>query len=92
MVGAASEARASYAALFRLEDGGAPVCCVNFAFSVAIAAAASGNMALIVDGSSPECLFAPGVGGGRFILEPPSTLSLSIALLSRFDIGSETIY
>ena len=63
---------------------------MNFAFSVAMAAAASGNMALMVDGSSPECLFVPGVGGGRVreFLEPPSTLSLSIALLRRFDIGS----
>jgi len=62
---------------------------VNFAFSVAIAAAASGNIALIVDGSSPECLFAAGVGGGRVreFLEP-STLSLPIASLRRFDIGS----
>jgi hypothetical protein len=89
MVGAAREARESYAALFRLEEGGFPVCCVNFAFSVAIAAAASGNMALIVDGSSPECLFAEGVAGGRVkeFLEP-STLSLFIASLRRFDIGS----
>jgi hypothetical protein len=89
MVGAAREVRASYAALFRLEDGGFPVCCVNFAFSVAIAAAASGNMAFIVEGSSPECLFAEGVAGGRVneFLDP-STLSLFIASLRRFDIGS----
>jgi hypothetical protein len=89
MVGAAREARASYAALFRLEEGGFPVCCVNLAFSVAIAAAASGNMALIVDGSSPECLFVEGVAGGRVkeFLDP-STLSLFIASLKRFDIGS----
>jgi hypothetical protein len=93
IVGAASEARASKAALFLLEEGGAPVCCVNFAFSVAMAAAASGNIALIVDGSSPECLFVPGVVGGRAreFLDPPSTLSLSIALLRRFDIGSGNI-
>jgi hypothetical protein len=90
MVGAAREARVSKAALFLLEVGGAPVCCVNLAFSVAIAAAASGNIALMVVGSSPECLFVPGVVGGRAkeFLEPPSTLSLSIALLRRFDIGS----
>jgi hypothetical protein len=42
------------AAELRFEDGGLPVCCVNFAFSVAIAAAASGNIALMVEGSRPE--------------------------------------
>ena len=89
MIGAARELRLSYAALFRLDDGGFPVCWVNFAFSVAIAAAASGNIALMVDGSSPECLLTPGVVGGRvreFLL--PSTLNLFIASLRRFDIGS----
>jgi hypothetical protein len=57
---------------------------------VAIAAAASGNIALIVEGSRPECLFVvEGVAGGRVkeFLEP-STLSLFIASLRRFDIGS----
>jgi hypothetical protein len=90
MIGAVSDARGSYAALFRLEVGGFPFCCVNFAFSVAIAAAASGNIALIVEASSPECLLAsPGVLGGwvKEFLDP-STLSLFMASLRRFDTGS----
>ena len=51
---AAIDDRGSTAALFLLDDGGLPVCCVNLAFSVAIAAAASGNMALIVEESRTE--------------------------------------
>jgi hypothetical protein len=90
MVGAGREDRGSYAALFRLEEGGLPVCWVNLAFSVAIAAAASGNIALIVDGSRPECLLVvEGVAGGRVNeLRDPSTLSLFIASLRRLDMGS----
>lgn len=89
MSGAARELRLSKAALFRLDDGGFPVCWVNLAFSVAMAAAASGNIALMVDGSSPECLLIPGVRGGcvrEFLL--PSTFNLPMASLRRFDIGS----
>lgn len=92
IVGATSEVRGSYTTLFRLEDGGFPVCWVNLAFSVAMAAAASGNMALIVEGSSPECLFVEGVAGGRLKeLRAPSTLSLFMASLSRLDMGSGII-
>src|SRR4051812_38305546 len=63
MVGAASEDR-GFTMLFLAEVGGLPVCWVNFAFSVAIAAAASGNMALMVDGSRPDWrfTFAPALG------------------------------
>jgi hypothetical protein len=65
---------------------------VNLAFSVAIAAAASGNIALMVDGSRPDCLLVDGVADGleREFLDP-STLSLFIASLKRFDIGSRTL-
>jgi hypothetical protein len=91
IVGAAREDRGSYAALFRLEEGGFPVCWVNLAFSVAMAAAASGNIALIVEGSSPECLFVDGVAGGRANeFREPSTLSLFMASLRRLDMGSES--
>lgn len=77
------------AALLRLEDGGFPVCCVNLAFSVAMAAAASGNMALMVDGSSPECRLVDvkvELRAKEFRVE--STLSLFIASLRRLDMGS----
>jgi hypothetical protein len=47
----------STARLFLLEGGGLPVCWVNLAFSVAMAAAASGNMALTVEGSRTELRF-----------------------------------
>jgi hypothetical protein len=62
---------------------------VYLAFSVAIAAAASGNIALIVDGSRPECRLVDGEADGReseFL--DPSTLNLFIASLKRFDMGS----
>lgn len=89
IVGAARDERASYAALFLFEEGGFPVCCVNLAFSVAIAAAASGNIALIVEGSRPECLLVDGVADGREReFRDPSVPNLLIASLRRFDMGS----
>jgi hypothetical protein len=89
MLGAARDPRLSYAALLRFEDGGLPVCCVYLAFSVAMAATASGNIALIVDGSRPECRLVDGEADGRDseFLEP-STLNLFMASLKRLDIGS----
>ena len=92
IVGAARDDRDSYAALLRFEVGGFPVCCVNFAFSVAMAAAASGNIALMVEGSRPECLLTPRVLGGRereFL--DPSAPNLFIASLRRLDIGSNAV-
>jgi hypothetical protein len=90
MVGAAREFRGSTAtALFRFDCGGFPVCCVNLAFSVAIAAAASGNMAFIVEGSRPDCRFTDADVDCReseFLVE--STFSLFMASLRRLDIGS----
>lgn len=62
--GATSDVRSPMAALLRLEEGALPVCCVNSAFFFAMAAAASGNMALIVEGSKPEFLLLPGEGSG----------------------------
>ena len=89
IVGATKELRLSTAALFRFEVGGLPVCCVNLAFSVAMAAAASGNMALMVDESSPDCRLPIEMAEFRdieFLAE--STFSLFIASLRRFDMGS----
>lgn len=82
MVGAAT-------ALLRFDEGGAPVCCVNFAFSVAMAAAASGNMALMVEGSRPDWRLPVAVLEGRtmeFLAE--STFNLFMASLRRLVMGS----
>lgn len=55
-----------------------------------MAAAASGNMALIVDESRPEFRLFPGDGGGRpKEFRDPSTLSLFIASLNRLAMGSK---
>lgn len=87
--GATKEDRSPKAALLRFEVGALPVCCVYSAFFFAIAAAASGNMAFIVEGSSPELRLLPGDGGGRpSEFRELSTLSLLIASLRRFDIAS----
>ena len=90
MVGATNELRCSpKAALLRLEGGALPVCCAYSALFCAIAAAASGNMALIVEESRPELRLFPGEGGGRPIeVRDPSTFSFDMASLRRFDIGS----
>lgn len=83
--------RESMAALFRFDEGELPVCWVNFAFSVAMAAAASGNMAVMVDGSSPECRFDDDMAAVReYEFRPESTFSLFIASFRRFDMGSST--
>ena len=66
-----------------------PVCCVNSAFFLAMAAAASGNIALIVDGSRPELRLAPGDGGGRpSELRELSTFNLDMASFNRLDMAS----
>lgn len=81
--------RGSMARLLRFDEGGFPVCWVNLAFSVAMAAAASGNMALIVEASRPECRLVDDMvelRANEFRAE--STLSLFMASLSRLDIGS----
>ena len=89
MVGAIKEDRFSRTALLRFDSGALPFSCVYFAFCVAIAAAASGNMAWMVDGSRPELRLLPGDGGGRpREFRDPSTLNLFIASLNRFDSGS----
>lgn len=89
MDGATSEERSPKAALFLFEVGAFPVCCVYSAFFFAIAAAASGNIAFIVEGSSPEFRLFPGEGGGRpRELREPSTFSLFMASLRRFDMAS----
>lgn len=89
MVGATNEPRSPKTALLRLEGGALPVCCVNSAFFLAIAAAASGNMALIVEESRPELRFAPGDGGGRpKELRDVSILSFDMASLKRLDMAS----
>lgn len=77
--------------LFRFVTGTFPVCCVYSAFCFAIAAAASGNMELMVLGSRPELRLAPGDGGGfpkPNEFREPSMLSLLMASLMRADIGS----
>jgi hypothetical protein len=90
MVGATNEVRSPKTALFRFDGGALPVCCVNSAFFFAIAAAASGNMALIVEESRPELRFAPGDGGGRpREFREVSILSLDIASLKRLDMASD---
>lgn len=90
MVGATSDVRSAKTALLRFEGGGAfPVCWVNSAFFLAIAAAASGNIALIVDESRPELRLAPGEGGGRpRELRELSTFSFDIASFKRLDMAS----
>jgi hypothetical protein len=91
IVGATNEVRSPKTALFRFDGGALPVCCVNSAFFFAIAAAASGNMALIVEESRPELRFAPGDGGGRpkELREVVSILSFDIASLKRLDMASD---
>ena len=92
MVGATREDRSPKAALLRFDVGALPVCWVYSAFFFAIAAAASGNIALIVEESNPELrLFPrlPGEGGGRpNEFRDPSTFSLVIASLSRLVMAS----
>ena len=54
-----------------------------------MAAAASGNMALMVEESSPELRLLPGDGGGRPMeFREVSTFNLDMASLKRFDIAS----
>lgn len=94
MVGATRDERSPpKTALLRFEAGAFPVCWVNSAFFFAIAAAASGNMALMVEESRPEFLFAPGDGGGRprELREPSAVVSFDIASLSRLDMGSSNM-
>jgi len=77
--------------LLRFDGGAFPVCSLKSAFCFAIAAAASGNMELIVLGSRPELRLPLGEGGGLpNACEPrePSMLSLLIASFMRDDIGS----
>ena len=76
--------------LLRFEMGAVPVVFWNSAFWSSIALAASGNMDLIVLGSSPDMRFAPGEGGGLVPKDPrdPSTLSLFMASFMREDMGS----
>ena len=90
MVGATKELR-SPTVLLRLEAGATPVMSVNSAFCFAIAAAASGNMRLIMAWSRPELRFAPGDGGGRpraIELRFSLVLSLLMASLNFCVIGS----
>lgn len=76
-------------ALLRVDGAALPVCCAYSAFFWAMAAAASGNMALIVDVSRPELRLLPGDTGGLPIefLEF-STFNLDMASLRRLDIAS----
>jgi hypothetical protein len=64
---------------------------VNSAFFFAIAAAASGNMALMVDESRAELRFAPGDGGGR-TKELREVSSFDMASLRRLDMASIEAY
>lgn len=86
MDGAINEFLSPNAALLRFEVAGFPVCWVYSAFFFAIAAAASGNIAVIVEGSSPECLLFPGDGRGR----PREWRELSLFIVSfiRVDMPS----
>lgn len=87
--GVTRDGRWSKTALFLLEEGGLPVCCVNLAFSVAMAATASGNIAFILSLSRPDCLLVEeDIGGRDRGLRGPSTFSLFAASAKRFDIGS----
>lgn len=89
MVGVTSELRSPNAALFRVEDAVLPVCCAYSAFFWAMAAAASGNMALMVELSRPEFLLLAGETGGRPTeFREFSTLSFDIASLNRLDMAS----
>lgn len=89
MVGGMNDERSPNTALLRFEGGALPVCCVNSAFFLAIAAAASGNIALMVEESRPVLRLAPGDGGGRPIeLRELSTFSLDIASFKRLDMAS----
>ncbi len=88
-MGATNDARSLKTALFLLDGGALPVCWVNSAFFFAMAAAASGNMALIVDESRPELRLAPGEGGGRpREFRELSTLSFDMASFKRLDMAS----
>ena len=88
MVGATREERSAKTALFRLDVE--PVCCANSAFFFAIAAAASGNIALIVEESRPEFRLALGEGGIRpSELRELSTFNFDMASLKRLDMGSK---
>lgn len=60
---------------------------MNLAFSEAIAAAASGNIELMADGSRPECRLAEGCGCERELRAEPMFI-LFIASFKRLDMGS----
>jgi hypothetical protein len=62
---------------------------VNNDVRAAMAAAASGNIALIVEGSRREFLLIDVADGRESEFLDPSVLNLFIASLRRFDIGSE---
>ena len=89
MPGPGTDNRSPIAWLFRFGTG-LPVCWAYSAFCCAIAAAASGNMALMAEGSICEFLFAPAgeTGARETEFRVFSTLSLAIASLIRLDIGS----
>jgi hypothetical protein len=90
MVGATREERSAKTALLRLDVEAFPVCCANSAFFFAIAAAASGNIALMVEESRPEFRLALGEGGIRpSELRELSTFNFDMASLKRLDMGSE---
>ena len=88
MVGVASEPRSTV--LLRFDGGGLPVCWAYSARFCAIAAAASGNMALMVDVSSPELRLLPAgdIGDLPVVLRELSTFNFDIASLSRLDMAS----
>jgi hypothetical protein len=65
MDGATKDVRSPRAVLLRLEGGALPVCCEYSAFFLAMAAAASGNMAIMAEGSNPELRLLAGEGSGR---------------------------
>lgn len=89
IVGATNDVRSPKTALLRFDGGALPVCCVNSAFFLAMAAAASGNIALIVEESRPELRLAPGDGGGRpSELRELSTFNFDMASFNRLDMAS----
>ena len=65
MEGATNDDRSPRAVLLRLDGGAFPVCCEYSAFFFAMAAAASGNMAVMAEGSNPEFRLLAGDGNGR---------------------------
>lgn len=87
--GPGTDRRSPMAWLFLLEIA-FPVCWVYSAFCWAIAAAASGNIEFIVEGSSCEFLFPPAGETGALETEfrEFSMFNLAIASLMRLDMGS----